>query len=93
MTNNDGKWVLTFAGDKTFQIELKGGLAARGTFEVAGDQLLIHDIAGNRACKAAQANGTYKWTFDGTIMKLSRVTDTCGNRAGTINGSEWTIQR
>lgn len=92
-TDADGRLTLTFTTEGTFETTLKNASVAKGTFDVSGDRLTFHDVAGRLSCKPAQGDGTYRWSFDGTAIKLQGISDSCGARGATLSGSVWTIDR
>ncbi len=93
MTDADGRWTVTFAADRTFEVTLKGAVASRGTFEATEDRLTLHDMSGTKSCKGDRAEGSYGWALDGTVLKLRGIADNRVARAATLSSSAWTIQR
>jgi hypothetical protein len=93
MTDAEGRYTVSFGADGTFETTLKGAVAVRGTFDVVEDRLTFRDVSGSRSCKPPQADGTYRWSFDGTVFRLEGIADNCVKRAASLAGSVWTIER
>ena len=53
-----------------------------GTYTVTGDQVAIQDDY--VPCK--DVVGTYAWTYDGEVLTLTVIDDTCRDRAGMARG-------
>lgn len=88
MSDRDGKWTISFGPDGTYQVTLNGRVTVSGTFNVREDLLILYDASGSKAC--AKDGGVYRWTVDGTQLKLQGVADQCAARARTLSGSAWT---
>jgi hypothetical protein len=76
----------TFSSNGTWNFTLDGSAFANGTFAVSGNQLTWTDTGGHGSCAqlgAAFASGTYTWSFDGSALTLTAVSDSCtGRRVG-----------
>jgi hypothetical protein len=72
--NSDGRFSLSFVGDGT-----AGG--ASGTFSVSGDEITVTETGILGHCVQADApSGTYTWSFDGSALNFSVVSDDCQKR-------------
>jgi hypothetical protein len=73
--------------DTSYTTSSSGELIVRSLFKVAKDTLKIRDFAGEYYCPDGE--GVYKYTVEGDYLTFFLVTDPCGNRSGSINGTKW----
>lgn len=56
-----------------------------GKYTVKGDQLELTDTGGPWACtKEGEQTGIYSWKYARSVLTLTKVTDLCTDRAGTL---------
>jgi len=76
-----GDWVFTFSApqDSTVDYEalLNGTRAYNGAIVLDGDQLKISTVNAGKDCRG---EGSYTWTFDGTQLRFTLVSDSCPHR-------------
>jgi hypothetical protein len=71
-----GEWIFTFAAAQgsaiSYEAVLNGARAWQGTMVVDGDQIKIstEDLG-----KGEQGDGSYTWSFDGTQLSFTAVSD------------------
>jgi hypothetical protein len=53
-------------------------------FTVSGSHLTL---ASYRECDYASGKGSFTWRISGETLRLSKIADTCGGRAGCYSGS------
>lgn len=87
---SSGPYTLIFEANGHFRV-VKGGYAlVEGEYSVKGAQLKITDKRGPFACTGeGRATGTYSWTLEGTMLKLSEVEDRCADRSQSFAGTPW----
>ena len=78
-----GNWEITFTGD-SFTAALSGKVQVEGSYTVKQDQLTLTDKSGAGAGTGADATGTYKWSFDGKVLILTKVQDENPSRATVL---------
>jgi hypothetical protein len=79
-----GNWEITFTGDR-FTAALGGKVQVEGHYTVKQDQLTLTDESGPGAGTGADAAGTYKWSFDGKALILTKVQDENPSRATVLS--------
>jgi len=57
-----------------------------GTYKVSGNELTV---IGNACPKVP---GIYTWSFDGKVLKLNVVKDTCLDRGANVSQTPWAKQ-
>lgn len=84
---------LSFDGKGRFRVAEGDKLLVSGTYDVTGDQIRITDTEGPWACtKDGQRTGTYHWTYEKSVLTLSKISDPCQDRAGSFAMVKWTKQ-
>jgi len=78
-----GNWEITFTSER-FTAALSGKVQVEGSYSVKQDQLTLTDESGPGAATGADAVGTYKWSFDGKALTLTKVQDSNPNRATVL---------
>lgn len=81
-------FTLSFDGNGHFRGSQKGAVKVEGDYAVNGDQLEFTDRSGTWACPASQV-GTYRWKSDGETLALSKVSDACKDRVGSLTAHAW----
>jgi hypothetical protein len=77
-----GPYTLKFERNGTFRVTKSGVALVEGAYRVKGDQLQFTDKRGPFACAGkGQATGTYGWTVEAEMLRLSKVEDSCTDRA------------
>jgi len=83
---------LTLAFDHTGQFRVSEGekLQVAGRYEVKAGQFEITDKQGPWACtKADQQTGTYRWTYEHSVLTFSTVSDHCKDRVQSLTALKW----
>jgi len=84
---------ILFDKQGSFHVTQDGKTQVSGQYRVKGDQLELTDQDGPWACtKAGQQSGTYQWKSDEAGLMLTKVTDPCEDRVGTLATSRWKPQ-
>jgi hypothetical protein len=84
------KPTLTFDDKSQFRVEEGGKTMVTGKYTSKGDQVEFTDQKGPWACtKNGQKTGTYQWKYDGSVLTLTKVTDACTDRVGSLSGVKW----
>jgi hypothetical protein len=84
---------LTFDGKGRFRVVQGAKLLVSGTYSVKGDQIEVTDTKGPWACTAdGQRSGTYHWNYEKSVLNLSKVSDACQDRVGSLAAVKWTKQ-
>lgn len=79
-----GNWEITFKGD-SYSAALRGIVQVEGSYTVKQDQLTLTDKSGPGAGTGADAVGTYKWSFDGKALILTKVQDENPSRTTVLS--------
>ena len=87
-----GGVVLTLAKDGTFHANQGKESKVSGKYTVSGNQVKFTDLAGEWACKA-DVVGTYGWKLDAGTLTLSKVSDACDDRSGSLTHAPWKAQK
>jgi hypothetical protein len=87
-----GGVVLTLAKDGTFHANQGKDTKVSGKYTVSGKQVKFTDLAGEWACKSSVV-GTYEWKLDAGALTLSKVSDTCDDRSGSLTHAPWKPQK
>jgi hypothetical protein len=81
---------LTFDAQGQFHVNDGKGTQVSGRYTVKGDQLELTDTEGPWACtKTGEQSGTYTWKYAGSVLTLTKVTDSCQDRVGTLAAVSW----
>lgn len=81
---------LTFDAQGQFHVNDGKGTKVSGRYTVKGDQLELTDTGGLWACtKSGEQSGTYTWKYAGSVLTLTKVTDPCQDRVGTLAAVSW----
>jgi hypothetical protein len=76
-----GTYRMTFRSDGTWALNFRGVTSVLGTLTVSGDQVTLTETSGNTYCRDRGAlSGTYTWSFDGSALTFSVVSDDCIER-------------
>ncbi len=78
-----GNWEITFTSD-SFTAALNGQVQVAGRIAVKQDQVTLTDVSGPGAATDSDAVGTYKWSFDGKVLTLTKVQDPNPNRTAVL---------
>jgi hypothetical protein len=73
--------------DTSYCTTSSGELVVRSLFKTSKDTLKITDFAGEYYCPDGE--GVYRYTVEDGYLSFFLVTDPCGNRSGSINGTKW----
>lgn len=65
--------------------------AIEGAYTTAQDTVVFTEDGGDEA-HCIGIHGTYRWVFDGSILKLTLVSDECLLRAHDFTSGPWTKQ-
>lgn len=82
---------LSFDGNGHFRGSQKDTVKVEGDYTVQGDQLKVTDRSGPWACPAEQT-GVYRWKSEGDTLTLSKITDACADRVGSLTPHPWKKQ-
>lgn len=76
-----GTLITTFRSDGSWDTRQDGQLRVNGLFTISGSQLSITDGGGYWSCAQVNAaTGTYTWSFNGTNLTLTVISDDCSGR-------------
>ena len=80
-----GGWALTIGSKNQFRVLENGKEVVVGRYTVTGDQLVLTDVRGARACIVAGLEvGKYKWEYDGKALRLTKIEDNCEGRVNAL---------
>jgi hypothetical protein len=80
----NGAWRLTFRADGRYTTEHPlGETVARGRLTTSGATVAFGKETGSVACATA---GRYRWSYDGTRLRLAAIADPCGGREIVLTG-------
>jgi hypothetical protein len=84
---------LALDGNGQFRVTEKDMVQVSGRYTVKGDQIELTDTDGPWACtKAGEQTGTYHWKMGKSVLTLSKVTDHCEQRVGSLVKVRWKQQ-
>lgn len=84
---------LVFDGKGKFEVAQGGKTQVSGTYVVQQGRVELTDATGPWACtKSGQKKGTYVWSWNGTALTFTKVTDSCAERANTLVPVNWQLR-
>jgi hypothetical protein len=87
------QFTLAFDGHGHFRGSIKGATKVEGEYTVDGDQVQFTDKSGAWACtQTGEKTGTYRWKSADGMLSLTKVSDACKDRAGSLIGHPWKKQ-
>ena len=78
---------LHIGADTSYTTTSAGEMVVRSVCKIVNDTLTLRDFAGEYYCPDGE--GIYRFTVEGDYLSFFLVTDPCGNRSGSINGTRW----
>jgi hypothetical protein len=82
---------LFFDGNGHCRASQKDAVKVEGDCTVEADKLHFTDRSGPWACPAEQT-GTYRWMFKTGKLTLTKISDKCKDRVGSLTGHSWARQ-
>lgn len=83
-----GKVTMQFDAHSSTQLRIGKQIVDDGTYTATADRLTLTDKSGPMACPADQT-GTYRWTYAGDALTLTKIDDACEGRAGDLTAHPW----
>lgn len=80
---NVGQWRMTLGADGQYVSTLGDSIRMSGTYRVDDDRFALTDVEGENNCSTFgndSATGTYRFRFDGDVLKLVVERDECRPR-------------
>jgi hypothetical protein len=85
------KLTIVFDDKGEFRVTQGEALQVSGRYAAKGAQLQITDRQGPWACtKAGEQSGTYRWTFENSVLTFTKVADHCEDRVQSLTPRKWT---
>jgi len=73
--------------DSSWVTNSQGAVVVQGSFRQAKDTIFMKDVSGQYFCPDGE--GVYTVVVKELFMTFFLVTDPCGGRSNTINGTKW----
>ena len=89
-TYASGEYTITFADKGQFRVSTGDELVVEGEYTVKGEQLILTDKRGRLACTGeGMATATYGWKYEGEMLTLTKVEDSCPGRSAGLTAGPW----
>lgn len=85
---------MSFDGKGQFRVKQGDTLEVMGTYSATASELELTDAQGPWACsKEGERTGKYTWKYENAALTLIKLTDKCEDRAKSLVGVVWQLQK